>query len=79
MVTSGSSPCRGHRPGRGIFGRDDGEPGTGSGRGGDLGTPSHDAVEDVPSNDDDSMVVSGGGVADASEDDVTAAGDRGLG
>jgi hypothetical protein len=64
----------------GIFGKDkDDDPSTGSGRGGDLGTPSHDLVEDVPSNDEDSMVVSGGGVADASEDEATATGDRGLG
>ena len=61
----------------GIFSKDD--PSTGSGDGGTLGTPSTDAVEDVPSNDDDNMVVSGGGVADASEDDATAAGERGLG
>lgn len=64
----------------GIFGKDkDSDPGAGSGRGGDLGTPSHDTVEDVPSNDDATMVVSGGGVADTSEDDATATGDRGLG
>ena len=62
----------------GIFSKDK-DSTTGSGDGGTLGTPTTDTVEDVPSNDDDSMVVSGGGVADASEDDVTAAGDRGLG
>ena len=65
----------------GIFGgKDDSDhSGTGSGRGGDLGTPTHDTVEDVPGNDDDNMVVSGGGVANPSEDDGTAAGERGLG
>jgi hypothetical protein len=49
----------------GIFSKDDddSDPGAGSGRGGTLGTPTHDVVEDVPSNDDDNMVVSGGGVA----------------
>jgi hypothetical protein len=44
------------------FAQDD--PGTGSGDGGTLGTPTTDNVEDVPSNDEDSYVVSGGGVAD---------------
>ena len=62
----------------GIFSKDK-DSTTGSGDGGTLGTPTTDTVEDVPSNDDDNMVVSGGGVADASEDDATAAGDRGLG
>ena len=52
---------------------------TGSGRGGDLGTPSHDEKGDSPSNDDAKMVVSGGGVADTSEDEATAAGENGLG
>ena len=61
-----------------IFGKKD-DPSTGSGDGGTLGTPSTDLVEDVPSSDDENMVVSGGGVADASEDDASAAGDRGLG
>lgn len=64
----------------GIFkDKDNDDPSTGSGRGGDLGTPTHDTVVDVPSNDGETMVVSGGGVADASEDDASAAGDRGLG
>lgn len=62
-----------------IFGDKNEQPATGSGRGGDLGTPTHDTVADVPSNDDDTMVVSGGGLADASEADASAAGDRGLG
>ena len=62
----------------GIFGKKD-DPSTGSGGGGTLGTPSNDNVADVPSNDDGNMVVSGGGVADATEDDASAAGDRGLG
>jgi len=62
-----------------IFGKDNDDPSTGSGQGGTLGTPSTDGVEDVPSNDDSAMVVSGGGVADASEDDASAAGERGLG
>ncbi len=64
----------------GAFGKDkDSDAGAGSGDGGTLGTPMHDATEDVPSNDEDMMVVSGGGVADPSEDEGTAAGDRGLG
>ena len=64
----------------GIFGKDkDDDPSTGSGRGGTLGTPSHDKVEDVPDSGADSMVVSGGGVATPSDDDATAAGERGLG
>lgn len=63
-----------------LFGKDkDSDEGAGSGDGGTLGTPTTDLVEDVPSNDDSNMVVSGGGVADASEDDASAAGDRGLG
>ena len=62
----------------GIFSKGEDET-TGSGDGGTLGTPSNDAVGDVPSNDDANMVVSGGGVADASEDDASAAGERGLG
>ena len=68
----------GTRDAMGIFGDKD-DATTGSGRGGDLGTPSHDTVEDVPSNDDDTMVVSGGDIADASADDASAAGERGLG
>ena len=64
----------------GIFGKDkDSDPSTGSGDGGTLGTPGLPPTEDVPGNDDTDMVVSGGGVADTSEDDATAAGDRGLG
>ena len=67
----------------GIFKDDDDESRGGllsGGGGGSLGTPSHDQVEDVPSNDEGNMVVSGGGVANAGdEDSATAAGDRGLG
>ncbi len=64
----------------GLFSKDkDSDAGAGSGDGGTLGTPGTDSVEDVPSNDDDNMVVSGGGVANPSEDDATAAGERGLG
>ena len=63
-----------------ILGKDkDSDPSTGSGDGGTLGTPSLPPKEDVPGNDDSDMVVSGGGVADTSEDDATAAGERGLG
>lgn len=62
-----------------IFGKDDDDPSTGSGDGGTLGTPSHDVVGDVPSNDDANMVVSGGGVAQTAQDDASAAGERGLG
>ena len=63
-----------------IFGKDkDADPSTGSGDGGTLGTPTSDEKGDSPSNDDATMVVSGGGVADASEDDASAAGERGLG
>ena len=47
----------------------DDDPGTGSGDGGALGTPTTDNVEDVPSNDGDNLVVSGGGVADTSQAD----------
>ena len=61
----------------GIFSKDD--PTTGSGDGGTLGTPTHDEKGDSPSNDDAKMVVSGGGVADTSDDEATAAGERGLG
>ena len=50
----------------------DDDPSTGSGDGGTLGTPSTDNVEDVPSNDGDNMVVSGGGVADTSQADRDA-------
>lgn len=46
---------------------------TGSGDGGVLGTPTTDNIEDVPSNDGDRMVVSGGGVADTSQVDRDAA------
>jgi hypothetical protein len=50
----------------------DDDPSTGSGDGGTLGTPTTDNVEDVPSNDEDSLVVSGGGVADTSQADRDA-------
>lgn len=50
----------------------DDDPTTGSGDGGTLGTPTTDNVEDVPGNDDDNMVVSGGGVADTSQADRDA-------
>ena len=63
----------------GIFGKDKDDPSTGSGDGGTLGTPSLPPKEDPPGNDDSNMVVSGGGVADTSDDEATAAGDRGLG
>jgi len=64
----------------GLFSKNkDSDSGAGSGDGGTLGTPGTDSVEDVPSNDDANMVVSGGGVADTSEDDASAAGERGLG
>ena len=63
----------------GIFGGDKDDPTTGSGRGGTLGTPDWGTAEEPPGNDGDTMVVRGGGVADASEDGATAAGDRGLG
>lgn len=60
----------------GIFGKDDE---TGSGDGGTLGTPTSD-TKMAPPGEDDKMVVSGGGVADAAEEDgATAAGERGLG
>ena len=63
-----------------LFGKDRGsDPTTGSGGGGTLGTPGLPPKADVPGNDDSGMVVSGGGVADTSEDDATAAGERGLG
>ena len=52
--------------------RDD-DPTTGTGDGGTLGTPSTDNVEDVPSNDGENLVVSGGGVADTSSADRDAA------
>jgi hypothetical protein len=51
----------------------------GSGRGGTLGTPSTDNVEQVAGGEQEGMVVSGGGMADPSEDDASAAGERGLG
>lgn len=65
----------------GIFSKDkdDGGATTGSGDGGTTGTPGGLPKIDVPSNDDSSMVVSGGGVADTDEDQATAAGERGLG
>lgn len=64
----------------GLFSKDrDSDPGAGSGDGGTLGTPSPAPVEDVPGNDDATMVVSGGGVADTSDEDASAAGERGLG
>lgn len=50
----------------------DDDPTTGSGDGGTLGTPTTDNVEDVPSNDGDNLVVSGGGVADTSQADRDA-------
>ena len=56
----------------------DDDPSTGSGDGGTLGTPSTDNVEDVPSNDGDNMVVSGGGVADTSQADRDASARPGL-
>jgi hypothetical protein len=46
---------------------------TGSGDGGTLGTPTTDNIEDVPSNDEDAMVISGGGVADTTLGDRDAA------
>lgn len=49
------------------------DPTTGSGDGGPLGTPTTDNIEDVPSNDEDAMVVSGGGVADTAQADRDAA------
>lgn len=51
----------------------------GSGDGGTLGTPSQDPAEDPAGGTQGAMVVSGGGVADPSEDDASASGDRGLG
>jgi hypothetical protein len=51
----------------------------GSGDGGTLGTNTHDTVEDAAGGTQTGMVVSGGGVADPSEDEATATGDRGLG
>ncbi len=51
----------------------------GSGKGGTLGTPSTDNVEQVAGGEQTGMVVSGGGMADPSEDDASAAGERGLG
>jgi hypothetical protein len=45
--------------------------GTGSGRGDDLGTPSKDADEEPPSGPQErDEVVSGGGVADTSDEDA---------
>lgn len=43
----------------------DADDGTGSGEGGVLGTPDHHLAPPAP--DDDTMVVSGGGVADTDE------------
>ena len=64
----------------GLFSKDkDSDAGAGSGDGGTLGTPTSGPAEDVPGNDDATMVVSGGGVANTDEDDATAAGERGLG
>ncbi len=57
----------------------DSTPTGGSGDGGTLGTPSTDTVEEPAGGTQEGMVVSGGGVADPSEDDATAAGERGLG
>ena len=52
----------------------------GSGDGGTLGTPTTLTKEEPPSSDGDSMVVSGGEVADTGgEDSATGAGDTGLG
>lgn len=62
----------------GIFGKDD--PSTGSGDGGTLGTPTTDSKETPPGDDDNTMVVSGGGVANTGDEgSATATGDRGLG
>jgi hypothetical protein len=47
----------------------DDDPSTGSGDGGTLGAPTTDNVGDVPGNDGDDVVVSGGGVADTSQAD----------
>jgi hypothetical protein len=45
--------------------------GTGTGRGDDLGTPSEDADEEPPSEPQErDEVVSGGGVADTSDEDA---------
>lgn len=45
-------------------------PTRGSGDGGATGTPSQDTKEEPPSHDQDtSMVVSGGGVADTGDED----------
>ncbi len=63
----------------GIFKDNDSDPGAGSGDGGSLGTPTHDIVEDPAGGTQEGMVVSGGGLADPSEDEAAAAGDRGLG
>jgi hypothetical protein len=64
----------------GIFKDDDDESSGGLLSGsGSLGTPTHDQVEDPAGGTQEGMVVSGGGVADPSEDEATAAGDRGLG
>lgn len=55
------------------------ENGTGSGDGGTLGTPSGN-TKMAPPGESDTMVVSGGGVADTeAEDGATAAGETGLG
>ena len=63
----------------GIFKDDDTDAGAGSGDGGTLGTPSSDTAEDPAGGTQEGMVVSGGGLADPSDDDATASGDRGLG
>ena len=65
----------------GILGKDkDSDPGAGSGDGGTLGTPTTDTTEAPPGDDANTMVVSGGGVADTSDEaGATAAGERGLG
>ncbi len=53
--------------------RDEGDPRVGSGRGGTLGTPAGgnppDELHPDRGDEDGKFVVSGGGVADASEDD----------
>lgn len=52
----------------GIFSKDDDDP-SGSGDGGTLGTPTSDTKETPTSSDEDeNMVVSGGGVARPSDE-----------
>jgi hypothetical protein len=53
----------------------------GSGDGGTTGTPTTgNNIMEPPSSDGDTMVVSGGGLADTGgEDSAAGAGDRGLG